>query len=103
MPMVVLRAAVFMHGEPGRRDAGAQNRHGTDVKPRDGEAAQRAFEVPERQTGIEHRAKRHVAGNPREAVEIKDARHECWGSSTPGSRPWALTKAWAQSRSGSSV
>ena len=55
------------------RHAGAQDARGADVEARHGEAAERALQVVERQAGIEHRAERHVAGDPGEAVEVQKA------------------------------
>src|SRR5436190_11696341 len=68
-------ALMLVHGELGRRNTRTENARGADVKPRNGEAAQRALQLLERQTGVEHRAQRHVSRNSRETVEIQHATH----------------------------
>jgi hypothetical protein len=60
--------------EFGRRHAGAKHAVGGDARA-DREAAERRTQVVERQPGVDERAERHVAGDPREAVEIQDRRH----------------------------
>src|SRR5262245_26759461 len=69
--LVAMIVRVFVDGEPGRRDAGAQHACGVDVRVAEREAAKGAFELVERQAGIEERAERHVAGDARKAVEVK--------------------------------
>jgi hypothetical protein len=54
------------------RDAGLDDALGGDVPALDGEAAQRALQLVERQTGIEQRAEDHVPGRAREAVKVEN-------------------------------
>ncbi len=67
----VLRMLVY--DELRRRHPGAKDALGTDVEARHGEAAESPLQVLERQAGIEHRAERHVAGDPGETVEVQKA------------------------------
>ena len=59
------------------RHVGAQDTLGVEVTARHRQAAEGAPQLLERQTGIEHRAKRHVPRNPGEAVEIEYPAHSC--------------------------
>ena len=78
--MVIVRFPAMMfvlsHGKPGRRHARAKHTFGRDVVARHRQAAQRAFQVVEREAGIQKGAEDHVARNTREAVEIENACHE---------------------------
>ena len=64
-----------MDAELGRRHPGPQHALGGDRVAVDGEAAERALQLVERQAGVDERAEHHVAGNARETVEIQDPRH----------------------------
>ena len=61
--------------ELGGRDAGAQDPLRVNVGVAKRQASERAAQVVERQTGIEQRAERHVAGDAGETIEVKDGRH----------------------------
>jgi hypothetical protein len=67
--------AVFMDDELRGRDAGAQDPRGADVIAGDGQRAERAFQLVERQAGVDQRAEEHVAGDPGEAVEVEQSGH----------------------------
>jgi hypothetical protein len=72
MVMVVgVIVRVLVHRELGCRHAGAQHALGVDVRVAEREAAERAFQLVERQAGVEQRAERHVAGDAREAIEVE--------------------------------
>jgi hypothetical protein len=43
------------------------------VRAVDEQSGERAFQVVERQTGVDQGAERHVAGDAGEAIEIEDA------------------------------
>jgi hypothetical protein len=54
---------LLVHVELRRRDAGAQHPRGRDVVTRQGEAAERALQIIERQARVEQRPEQHVARN----------------------------------------
>ena len=76
---VVVLKCVLMNDKLRRGNPRAQHAHGADVVARHGEAAERPFQVFERQAGIEHSAKRHVAGDAGEAIEIENSSHQYRG------------------------
>ena len=63
---------MFVHAELRRRHAGLDHAVDGNVPALDGQAAQRALQLVERQTGIEQRAEDHVPGRAREAVKVED-------------------------------
>ncbi len=75
--MIVMRmgmgmdGGMFVHSEFGRRDTGLQDAIDRDLPAVDGEAAKRALQFVERQTGIEQRAEDHVPRRAGEAVEVE--------------------------------
>jgi hypothetical protein len=69
------RAGLLVHRELRRRHAGPEHAVGVDVIAVNGEAAERAAQVIERQTGVEQRPERHVSGNPGEAIEVQHTAH----------------------------
>jgi hypothetical protein len=79
VPMIVIvaRRLVVMlgHGEFRGRDSGTKHALGADVVSGHGQAAEGAFQVVERQPGVQKRPEHHVAGNARKAVEVENARH----------------------------
>ena len=64
-----------MDAELGRRDAGPQDLLRAEFHVAERQAAQRAFQVVERQAGVEQRAEHHVARDARETVEIQQPAH----------------------------
>ena len=66
---------VLVDGELRRRHARAQHLPRVDVRVAERETPQRALEIGKRQAGVEQRPERHVARDPREAVEIEHATH----------------------------
>jgi hypothetical protein len=74
--MVFGRVIVLVDGELGSRHTGAENLLRVHVDARaEREAAERAGQIVQRQTGIDERAERHVAGYAGEAIEVQDFRH----------------------------
>ena len=71
MMLVNVIVCVLVDDELGRRDAGAEHPLRVDVRVAEREAAERSLQLVERQTGVDERAERHVAGNAREAVEVE--------------------------------
>ena len=65
----------LVDAELGRRDAGAENLLGAQFDIAERQAAQRALQVIERQAGVEQRAERHVARDPRKTVEVQNPAH----------------------------
>ena len=63
-----------------RRDPGSENFLRVNVRIAEREAAQRLLQLRERQPGIEQRANRHVAGDPRKAVEVQNPAHSARNS-----------------------
>jgi len=59
------------HVELGSRDAGPDDALGPDVFGPDGQAAQGAAHVVERNARVEERAKDHVATDTSETIEVK--------------------------------
>ena len=57
------------------RDPRPEDFLGVNVRIAEREAAQRALQLRERQPGIEQRADRHVAGDPRKTVEVQNPAH----------------------------
>jgi hypothetical protein len=70
--MIVVRLA---DAELGGADTGAEHASGSDLHISQGEAAERLFQLVERQAGIEERTEDHVAGNARRAIEVQHSRH----------------------------
>jgi len=68
--IVAVIVRVLVDAELGRRDAGAQHALRVHVSIAQGEAAERALQLVERQAGVDERTERHVAGDAGEAVEI---------------------------------
>ena len=66
---------VLVHAELGGGHPGTQHAVGVHVRVAERQAPERARQIVERQAGVEHRAERHVARDPREAVEIKHPAH----------------------------
>jgi hypothetical protein len=66
------RRGLLAHAELGRRHPGPQHALGGDRVAIDGEAAEGALQILERQAGVEQRSEHHVAGNPRKAVEVQN-------------------------------
>ena len=66
---------MFVDPELGRGDAGAQDAVRMHVRIAEREAAERGFQIVEREAGVEHRAQRHVARDPGEAVEVENTAH----------------------------
>ena len=73
--VLVRRVRVFVDAELGGRDAGAQDAMSVHVRVADRQAAEGAAQLVERQTGVEQRAERHIAGDAGETIEVKDGRH----------------------------
>jgi hypothetical protein len=73
--VVVRGVRVLVDRELRRRHARPQHLPRVDVGLTERKTPQRALEIGERQTGIEERSERHVARNPREAVEVEHATH----------------------------
>jgi len=63
---------VLMDRELRRGDACAKHAIRVDVRARGEQAAKGALELCERQTGVDERADRHVAGDAGEAIEIQN-------------------------------
>ena len=72
--MIVVMAVLADH-EFRCRHARAQHSVDAYVAPVEGQAAERAFQLVERQPGVHEGAQQHVPGNPGEAVEIQHATH----------------------------
>jgi hypothetical protein len=68
--LVAVIVRVLVDAELGRRDAGAQHALRVHVSIAQGEAAERALQLVERQAGVDERTERHVAGDAGKAVEI---------------------------------
>jgi hypothetical protein len=66
---------VFEYAELGGRQAGSQHSFSVDVTVAHGQAAKRPPQLVEWQSGIDERAKRHVAGNAGKAIEIQHTTH----------------------------
>src|SRR5690349_6224758 len=64
-------ARLALHEKLRRRDPGTGHAIGPHDVRRYGEAAERAANLVERHTDVDERAKDHVAGRTREAVEVK--------------------------------
>lgn len=73
--MFVVR--VLMDQEFRGGDPRAEHALGVDVIAADGQAAERAAQIFERQSRVEQGAKRHVSGNTGKAVEVQDPAHSC--------------------------
>ncbi len=71
--VVIVRVLVDLELRCGH--ARTQNAIGVDVRVAEREAAERPAQIVERQSGVEQRAERHVAGDAGEAVEVQDSRH----------------------------
>ena len=67
------RVAVLLDEEFRRRHTGAQHAFRRNRRAVDGQAAQRAAQLVERQPGVEQRAQHHVARRAVETVEIEDS------------------------------
>ena len=67
-----MRVRMFMHAELRRGHAGLDHAIDRHVPAFDGQAAQRALQLVERQAGVEQRAEDHVARRARETVEVED-------------------------------
>ena len=65
----------FVHRKLGRRYTGAQDSFRRQLHAVERQAAERGPQIVERQTRVEQRAKRHVAGDSGEAVEIEETAH----------------------------
>jgi hypothetical protein len=66
---------VLVHGELRGREAGTEDTLGMHVDLSEREAAQRSFQILERQTGVDQRAERHIARNPGETIEVQHPAH----------------------------
>jgi len=66
---------VLVDRELRRRHPRPQDLVRVDVGVAERQASERGLQRVERQTGIDERAKRHVAGDSREAIEIQHAAH----------------------------
>ena len=66
---------VLVHRELRRGDTGAEHARGVHVGVAKRQTAERLRQLVDRQAGIEQRAKRHIARNSREAIEIQDTTH----------------------------
>ena len=79
--IVIVRACVIVFvlvdAELRGGDPRAQHARGVDVRVAERQAAERALQIVERQAGVEQRAERHVARDPRKAVEVKNPAHGC--------------------------
>ena len=62
-----------MHPELRRRHTGPEHAVGGDGVAVEGQAAQSAPQIVERQPGIDERTKHHVAGDAGKAVEVQNA------------------------------
>ena len=63
---------MFMHSKLRCRDSRLDDAIDRDVPSFDGKAAERAFELLERHTGIEQGAQNHVARRASETVEVQN-------------------------------
>src|SRR5262245_38350324 len=76
MPMAMrIGLAVFRDDELRRRHAGPDDSTYADVAAVERQAAEGLPQIVERQAGIEQGAEDHVAGDAREAIEVKHAAH----------------------------
>jgi len=78
--LVMMIVRVLVHAELRGRHAGAQHAVGVNVRIAERKSPEGALQLVERQTGIEERAERHVAGDAGETIEIENAAHSCWDS-----------------------
>ena len=80
MVVVSMIVCVLVDAELGRRHAGAQHAVHVHMGVAEREGAERAFQLVERQAGIQQGAERHVTGDAGETVEIQDTAHSRWDS-----------------------
>ena len=67
----------LVHRELRRRNAGAQDLFRAQFHLAQREAAEGVLQIVERQAGVEQRAERHVARDPRKTVEVQNPAHRC--------------------------
>ena len=71
----VARLAVLVHDELRGRDAGPEHTPRADVVPRHGQTSERAFQILQREAGIDQRAEDHVARDTGETIEVQEPGH----------------------------
>ncbi len=73
---VIVTVLVRVDGEFRRRHARAQHLLRVHVRVAECEPAERGSQISKRQAGVDERAKRHVARQAREAIEVRHS-HSC--------------------------